>query len=52
MKQIKIDDFVIGDNKKFVLIAGPCVLENEAVAMEYRSISAKTHAKIENPFYL
>ena len=34
MKQIKIGDFVIGNNKKFILIAGPCVLENEKTAME------------------
>jgi 2-dehydro-3-deoxyphosphooctonate aldolase (KDO 8-P synthase) len=50
MKQIKIDDFVIGDNKKFVLIAGPCVLENEAVAMSTAQYLQKLTTKLKIPF--
>lgn len=50
MKQIKIDDFVIGDNKKFVLIAGPCVLENEAVAMSTARYLQKLTQKLKIPF--
>jgi 2-dehydro-3-deoxyphosphooctonate aldolase (KDO 8-P synthase) len=50
MKQIKISDFVIGDNKKFILIAGPCVLENEAVAMDTARYLQKLTAKLKIPF--
>src|SRR5271157_1923739 len=50
MKQINIGDFVIGDNVKFVLIAGPCVLENEAVAMDTAQYLQKLTAKLKIPF--
>ena len=30
MKNIKIADFEISNNKKFFLIAGPCVIESES----------------------
>jgi 2-dehydro-3-deoxyphosphooctonate aldolase (KDO 8-P synthase) len=50
MKQIKIDDFVIGNNKKFVLIAGPCVLENEAVAISTARYLQKLTQKLKIPF--
>jgi 2-dehydro-3-deoxyphosphooctonate aldolase (KDO 8-P synthase) len=50
MKQIKIDDFVIGNNNKFVLIAGPCVLENEKTAMETALYLKKLTAKLKIPF--
>ena len=50
MKQIKIGDFVIGDNKKFVLIAGPCVLESEASAMYTAQYLKKLTAKLKIPF--
>ena len=50
MKQIKIDDFVIGDNKKFILIAGPCVLENEKTAMDTARYLKKLTAKLKIPF--
>ena len=50
MKQIKIGDFVIGDSVKFVLIAGPCVLENEAVAMDIARYLQKLTAKLKIPF--
>jgi 2-dehydro-3-deoxyphosphooctonate aldolase (KDO 8-P synthase) len=50
MKQIKIGDFVIGDNKKFILIAGPCVLENEESAMNTARYLQKLTAKLKIPF--
>jgi 2-dehydro-3-deoxyphosphooctonate aldolase (KDO 8-P synthase) len=50
MKQINIGNFVIGDNVKFVLIAGPCVLENEAVAMDTARYLQKLTAKLKIPF--
>ena len=50
MKQINIGDFVIGDSVKFVLIAGPCVLENEAVAMDMARYLQKLTAKLKIPF--
>jgi len=50
MKKISIGDFVIGDNKKFVLIAGPCVLENEKTAMETARYLKKLTAKLKIPF--
>jgi 2-dehydro-3-deoxyphosphooctonate aldolase (KDO 8-P synthase) len=50
MKQIKIGDFVIGDNKKFILIAGPCVLEDEKSAMNTARYLQKLTAKLKIPF--
>jgi len=50
MKKIKISDFVAGDNKKFVLIAGPCVLENEKTAMDTALYLKKLTAKLKMPF--
>jgi 2-dehydro-3-deoxyphosphooctonate aldolase (KDO 8-P synthase) len=50
MKQIKIGDFVVGDNKKFILIAGPCVLENETAAMNTARYLQKLTAKLKIPF--
>ena len=50
MKKINIGDFVIGDNKKFVLIAGPCVLENEKTAMDTARYLKKLTAKLKIPF--
>jgi 2-dehydro-3-deoxyphosphooctonate aldolase (KDO 8-P synthase) len=50
MKQINIGDFIIGDNVKFVLIAGPCVLENEVVAMDTARYLQKLTAKLKIPF--
>ena len=50
MKQINISDFVIGDNVKFVLIAGPCVLEDEAEAIDTARYLQKLTAKLKIPF--
>lgn len=50
MKRIKIGDLVIGDNKKFVLVAGPCVLENEAAALDTAQYLKKLTTKLKIPF--
>ena len=50
MKKIRIGDFVVGDNKKFILIAGPCVLENEKTAMDTARYLKKLTAKLKIPF--
>lgn len=50
MKRIKIGDLVIGDNKIFVLIAGPCVLENEAAALDTAQYLKKLTTKLKIPF--
>lgn len=50
MKRIKIGDFVAGDNKPFILIAGPCVLENEKSAMDTAGYLKKLTTKLEIPF--
>jgi 2-dehydro-3-deoxyphosphooctonate aldolase (KDO 8-P synthase) len=50
MKQIKIGDFVIGDKAAFVLIAGPCVLENEKAALDIAQYLQKLTAKLKIPF--
>jgi 2-dehydro-3-deoxyphosphooctonate aldolase (KDO 8-P synthase) len=50
MKKIKIGDFVAGDNKKFILIAGPCVLESEKIAMDTARYLKKLTAKLKIPF--
>ena len=50
MKQINIGDFVIGDNVKFILIAGPCVLEDEAEAIDTARYLQKLTAKLKIPF--
>ena len=50
MKKIKICDFVVGDNKKFILIAGPCVLENEKTAMDTAQYLKKLSTKLKIPF--
>ena len=50
MKKISIGDFVAGDNKKFILIAGPCVLENEKTAMDTARYLKRLTAKLKIPF--
>ncbi|HON59296.1 MAG TPA: 3-deoxy-8-phosphooctulonate synthase [Smithella sp.] len=50
MKKIRIKDFVIGDDKKFVLIAGPCVIEDERSAMDVASVLKKVSEKLDIPF--
>jgi len=50
MKKIRIGNFVVGDNKKFILIAGPCVLENEKTAMDTALYLKKLTTKLKIPF--
>ena len=50
MNGIKLNDFVIGDNTGFVLIAGPCVLEDQAAAMDIAQYLQKLTAKLKIPF--
>lgn len=50
MKKINIGDFVIGDKAGFVLIAGPCVLENEETAMDTAQYLKNLTAKLKIPF--
>jgi 2-dehydro-3-deoxyphosphooctonate aldolase (KDO 8-P synthase) len=50
MKKISIGDFVVGNNKKVILIAGPCVLENEKTAMDTALYLKKLTAKLKIPF--
>lgn len=50
MKQIEMGNFVIGNQKGFVLIAGPCVLENEETAMDIALCLQKLTAKLKIPF--
>jgi len=50
MKQIKLNHFTIGDQGGFVLIAGPCVIENEAAAMEIASYLKQLTSDLQIPF--
>jgi 2-dehydro-3-deoxyphosphooctonate aldolase (KDO 8-P synthase) len=50
MNQIKLNDFFIGNNTGFVLIAGPCVLEDETAAMDVAQYLQKLTAKLKIPF--
>jgi 2-dehydro-3-deoxyphosphooctonate aldolase (KDO 8-P synthase) len=50
MKNINIGDFVVGNNKKFILIAGPCVLENEKTAMDTALYLKNLTTKLKIPF--
>jgi 2-dehydro-3-deoxyphosphooctonate aldolase (KDO 8-P synthase) len=46
---IKIDSVEIGDNRPFVLIAGPCVIENEKMIMETAEFIVSTTKKLGIP---
>src|SRR5664279_5941540 len=50
MNQIELNDFFIGNNTGFVLIAGPCVLEDEAAAMDVAQYLQKLTTKLKIPF--
>ncbi len=50
MKQIDMGDFAIGDKNGFVLIAGPCVLENEESAMDIADYLRKLTARLKIPY--
>ncbi len=50
MKQIDMDNFAIGDKNGFVLIAGPCVLENEEAAMDIALYLQKLTTRLKIPY--
>lgn len=50
MKQVKLNNDKIGGRAGFVLIAGPCVLENEASATEIASYLKQLTKKLKIPF--
>lgn len=50
MKQVRLNNDKIGGQAGFVLIAGPCVLENEASATEIASYLKQLTAKLKIPF--
>jgi len=50
MKQVKLNNFAIGGGAGFVLIAGPCVIENETAAMEIAACLKELTAKLDIPF--
>ncbi len=50
MKQVKLNNLTFGNNAGFVLIAGPCVIEDEAAAMEIASYLKKLTTKLSIPF--
>lgn len=50
MQKIELGDFFIGDKTGFVLIAGPCVLESEAAAMDIAKYLKELTAKLDIPF--
>ncbi|MEN6358489.1 MAG: 3-deoxy-8-phosphooctulonate synthase [Smithella sp.] len=50
MKQVKLNNFAIGGGAGFTLIAGPCVIENEAAAMEIAVFLKQLTAKLGIPF--
>jgi len=50
MKQVKLNNFTMGDRAGFVLIAGPCVIENEAAALEIAVYLKELSGRLEIPF--
>ena len=50
MNQIKLNDFIIGNNTGFILIAGPCVLENDTAALDVAQYLQKMTSKLKIPF--
>jgi 2-dehydro-3-deoxyphosphooctonate aldolase (KDO 8-P synthase) len=50
MKQIHLRDFVIGGGAPFVLIAGPCVIEDEKKTWEIASFLKELARRLDIPF--
>jgi 2-dehydro-3-deoxyphosphooctonate aldolase (KDO 8-P synthase) len=46
MKQVKLNNVTIGDQSGFILIAGPCVIEDEVSAMEIASYLKELTSKL------
>ncbi len=49
-KVVLNDDIIFGENRPFVLIAGPCVIENEKLVMDTAEEIKKITDKLEIPF--
>ncbi len=47
---VKINQIVIGDNSPFVLIAGPCVVENERMILETAEAIKEITTDVDIPF--
>lgn len=47
---VTLNEIVIGDNRPFVLIAGPCVVENEKMILEIAEAIRKITAELGIPF--
>ena len=50
MKQVKLNSHTIGGEAGFILMAGPCVLENEAAAMDIAAYLKNLTDRLEIPF--
>jgi 2-dehydro-3-deoxyphosphooctonate aldolase (KDO 8-P synthase) len=50
MKQVKLNSHTIGGKAGLILIAGPCVLENEAAAMDIAAYLKNLTDRLEIPF--
>lgn len=50
MKQVKLNSSTIGGKAGFILMAGPCVLENEAAAMDIAFFLKNLTDRLEIPF--
>ena len=50
MKEITLGDFVIGGNKPFVLIAGPCVIETEQTTRDIAAYLKEITDQLSIPF--
>jgi len=49
-KEVKLRDFTIGNNRPFVLIGGPCVIDSESHAMFIAEQISRTADELEIPF--
>ena len=50
MKIVRIGDITVGAGQPLVLIAGPCVIESEAVVLETMDRVQEITARLEMPF--
>jgi 2-dehydro-3-deoxyphosphooctonate aldolase (KDO 8-P synthase) len=50
MKQIRLNNFIFGDPKQFVLIAGPCVIEDETSTMRHAEQISKIARDLNIPY--
>lgn len=49
-KEIKLGNFIFGGNKPFVLIAGPCVIENKPIVFKIAEKLVKMTDRLKIPF--